>query len=49
MLAKVHQARREPREVGDGVEEDLGGLVHGLAVTPLGHVLDAVHLGWVPR
>ena len=45
MLAKVHQARREPREVGDGVEEDLGGLVHGLAVTPLGHVLDAVHVG----
>eukprot|EP00964_Phaeocystis_antarctica_P136567 scaffold101020_cov33-Phaeocystis_antarctica.AAC.1 len=23
MLAKVHQARHEPREVGDGVEEDL--------------------------
>ena len=45
MLAKVHQARREPHEVGDGVEEDLGSLVHGLAVTPLGHVLDAVHVG----
>ena len=28
MLAEVHQACREPREVGDGVEEDLGGLVH---------------------
>ena len=30
----------EPREVGDGVEEDLG-----LAETPLGHLLDAVHVG----
>ena len=39
MLAEVHQACREPREVGDGVEEDLGGLVHGLAVTPLGRLL----------
>ena len=45
MLAEVHQACREPREVGDGVEEDLGGLVHGLAVTLLGHLLDAVHVG----
>ena len=32
MLAEVHQTCREPREVGDGAEEDLGGLVHGLAV-----------------
>jgi len=32
MLAEVHQACREPREVGDGAEEDLGSLVHGFAV-----------------
>ena len=24
MLAEVHQAYREPREVGDGVEEEFG-------------------------
>ena len=37
VLAEVHQARRYPREVGDGAEEDIRGLVRGLAVTPLGH------------
>ena len=39
MLAEVHQACREPREVGDGVEEDLGGLA-----VQLGPLEDDKHL-----